>query len=133
MEIVAAKRGLRKVVEAMQKAKKLATVADVLVRMRELLRRGWTQGHFATSAGGRDVDALSVSAARFCLNGAWNRATHDLTASLKVAGTVQSLVWGCVPNFQRPTTFNDAKGRKKSEVIAVVSCAIEKARAQEAT
>ena len=105
--------------------KKKSTAIDVLKRMRTLLRKGWTQHWFAKNAKGSfrwegDADVVS-----FCLVGAMNRACRDLGATKQ---GVALLLRKSLPTRKHGLTeFNDAKGRKKSEVIAVVIRAIEKA------
>lgn len=107
--------------------KKDPTVVDLLKRTRALLRKGWTQGTYARSKGGRKVSHDSKSAVSFDLYGAVNRAAAEIAGNL--FSPVVRLLKRCLPAWETIDTFNDAPGRKKSEVIAVVSRAIEKAEA----
>lgn len=108
----------------MPKEKK-PTVVDVLKRMKALLRKGWTQEAAARNELGKAVPSRDATAVRFCLIGAEVRASHELAASFSVNSRVETLVRMCTNGSV--AGFNDAKGRKKSEIIAVVDCAIKKA------
>ena len=115
----------------MAKRKSKPTVVDVLKRMRVLLRRGWTQGYYAHSKTGRQVEFYSKSAARFCLIGAEHRALTDLNAhDLGLNRPVQALIAKCakVPRIEI-VAYNDNPKRKKSEILQVVNCAIKTATA----
>lgn len=106
--------------------KKEPTVIDVLKRMRTLLRKGWTQKTSARGRTGRPVKSESPRAVSFCLIGAESRAGHDL--GFEQFNLTSFLLRSCTPDGDR-VGFNDTDGRKKSEVLAVVDCAIKKAQA----
>lgn len=111
--------------------KKQPTVTDVLKRMKTLLtKKGWVQGYFAKTRTGKICEAHSRAAVGYCLVGARLKASEDLGASYDDQGAdVDYLLRKCFPRRQSITSFNDAKGRKKSEVLAVVDCAIKKSLA----
>lgn len=112
-------------------AKKDITAVQFLRRMKAILRKGWVQDDYAVSARGKSVDVGSARAVKFCLLGAEDRAYHELRRHCCGPETVEKAhrtIQKCLP----PKTigivqFNDAKGRKKSEVLAVIDCAIKKA------
>lgn len=113
-------------------SKKEPTEIDVLKRMKYLLRRGWTQFTNARGKTGREVDDESSRAVAFCLYGAAHRAVADLNGSPELNGNIDRRIRMCTGRLPI-SIYNDKRGRKKSEVIAVVDCAIKKAREQEAT
>ena len=109
--------------------KKTPTVIDVLKRMRTLLRKGWTQHAAAVTERGRVVPTVSPQAARFCLVGAEMRAAYDLGV-YDLKQRTEKLIRRRIRSRSGQdgiADYNDTKGRKKSEILAVVSCAIEKA------
>lgn len=110
--------------------KKDVTVVDVLKRMRTLLRKGWSQGNYAHTASGYRCAVWSPGAASFCLIGAHRRAVIELQTAFGNAQQSLKLIANCakVDGEFGIYGYNDAKGRKKSEIIKVVSCAIEKAQ-----
>lgn len=109
--------------------KKNPTARDVLVRMRTLLRKGWTQGGYARARNGHHVDYESTAAVRFCLLGASRRATSDLRADCGYQAT--ALIRRCLPAESTGIVgFNDAKTTKKTDVLKVVNCAIKKAESK---
>lgn len=114
-------------------AKKVPTVIDVLKRMRTILRKGWTQDEFAINAKGQSVISSSPNAVKFCLLGAKTRVLDELDPVKPwiLDESVNDLLLQCIrPCFRYIPDFNDAPGRKKSEILKVVSCAIEKAQAK---
>lgn len=112
--------------------KKDPTVVDVLKRMRSILRKGWTQKEMARNAKGQKVRATHPEATEFCLAGAQYRALADIDPAMPwtTECCVEDLIRLCVQRCGGDSVviFNDAPERKKSEVIAVVTCAIEKAQ-----
>lgn len=109
------------------------TVVEVLKRMRTLLRKGWTQGTYARTVDNYCCASWSKDGVQFCLVGAQRRAANDLKAFGQTNRTL-SLIAKCADlksdDEGAITKYNDVEGRKKSEVIAVVTCAIKKAEEQ---
>lgn len=107
---------------------KTITSADVLKRMRAILQKGWTKGYYARGKSGRIVEPDSKAAVRYCLTGARLRATIDLKCEHVIENRVRRLIIECLPQRNvNVEAFNDALGTKKSDVMAVVNCAIQKA------
>lgn len=104
---------------------KQVTVVDVLKRMRVLLRKGWTQGTLARGVSKCPVNYSGRAARSFCLMGARERAQQDLKVGHSLSYEAELLIVDCAGG--NDVAFNDAKGRKKSEIIAVVDCAIKQA------
>jgi len=105
----------------------------VLARAKNLLaNRGWTQGVFARDKNGREVSAGDSKATRFCINGAIDRACRGIkngsaraAAWSKAADAVQR----AVPKPFGAVGYNDATGRKRKEMIALLDEAIKLAKA----
>lgn len=106
--------------------KKQPTVVDVLKRMKALLRKGWTQKAEARTANGKEVPPESSTAVRFCLIGARERVLRTCKFDHIGMYEVRRLLEQCT-NGMGVEAYNDAKNRKKSEVLAVVDCAIKAA------
>lgn len=107
--------------------KKIAA-ADVLKRMRTLLRRGWTQGCGARSGRGREVAFYSPKAVAWCIYGANNKACFDLNADHNLSIRVSRVLLQCLPKGEHLLAhWNDQQGRVKKDVITLVDCAIKKA------
>src|SRR5690242_5528467 len=92
----------------------------ILTRAANILAKGWTQGYYAKSESGHCIESNDSRAVRFCAVGALQRASlelgvgqdavDDIAKELRNFGRVNNGVGGLV-------SWNDAKGRKKSEVI----------------
>ena len=102
--------------------KKETTDRDVLRYMRRVLRKGWTQKARARDADGRSVNDHSRRAVSFSLHGAFLRAMIALKWSYRTE-LMAILRKECGDGHLK--WFNDAPGRTKKEVIAVVDRAIE--------
>lgn len=117
-------------------AEKRVAAVDVLRRMRTILRKGWVQGYYAKDPRGDMAFTDEKNAVAFCLVGAQMRAVDDLHAD-DLRRTTARLIQSCLPRGCKrrladgrdpQVAFNDAKGRKKSEILKVVDCAIAKAK-----
>ncbi len=100
----------------------MSKLLNDLIEVRHRISKGWTRGHWARTSGGRPVDYLHPRAVRFCITGAIGKVVPDTRQlSVKIALREQTdsshLVW-----------FNDAGGRTKAEVIALVDRAIGAAK-----
>lgn len=89
---------------------------EILLAARKLIRKGWTQNTHARGRSKRAVHYNSRSAVCFCLDGALLRAGDN--------GRAYDFLRQFDPS---PIAFNDTPGRKKSEVIALLTKAIEAA------
>jgi len=94
---------------------------------------GWTQGVLARGNTGRQVQSNSRVAVSFCLYGAESRAATELEADGNVKSKAELAIQRCIRKRTRKrgyvsiSGFNDQPTRKKSEILAVVDCAIKKA------
>ena len=92
-----------------------ATV-EKLKKARGLIAKGWCQGVWAKTKGGRNVSPHDSRAVRFCALGACRRSStrssyfHTLSA--------------LVPDGGALAAFNDKKDTKRSDVIALFDWAI---------
>lgn len=95
--------------------------------MKSLLRKGWTQHTSARSASNRIVSFTSKAAVKFCLSGAASRAALELNAPSYER--ITNIIYRSLgrKGYYGIAFFNDAEGRKKSEILAVVDHAIVKA------
>lgn len=93
---------------------------DVLRAMREIIENGWCQGAHARSSSGVSVRPESSYGESYCLTGAALRVTNDFEDRLPAYMAIRSVIGGV-----DITTFNDAYGRTKGQVIAAIDSAIE--------
>lgn len=100
-------------------AKKLS-VLQVLRKARARVARGWCQRDLAKTKGGRSCNPTDKEAARFCAYGALDSLGYDTADATLVLRTF-------VPRGHI-ASFNDAPGRKKSEVVALFDKAIAKVK-----
>ena len=109
----------------MTKTIRTAVVAG-LVRTREFLKKGWTQGWFAKTASGRDCGAESSDASCWCLSGALQRAFQDESSSEAEDRAASSLRW----TIRRKSIadWNDAKRRTQTQVVGAVTRTIARLR-----
>lgn len=100
-------------------------VQKMLVGVKELLskRGAWAQGQ-------RKIIKDNGQPA-YCLLGAFDEVNKKSWVTITDIKTAQVLVQECIKGFTKKydgiITFNDADGRKKKDVIAVLDCAIDKA------
>lgn len=100
-----------------------AAMRAVLIRTRELVAQGWTQGAWARDARGAAVQWFDPNACEWCLGGAFKKALsldrrpgeHQIGGLLFLG----SLMWG-EPNIQKATDWNDYPGRAQDEVLALL-------------
>ena len=106
----------------------MQSATEILIAARELIAdpAHWTQTFYARDADGIFTDVLDEAACKFCGYGAVLRATnsHDWTdASVRAAFLLERVVG---PSF---ASWQDARKRTHSEVLAAFDRAIELARA----
>lgn len=101
-------------------------VVAVLNRAAELVERGWVQCVSALDWDGRAVSPLDPAAVCFCLSGAVTRATCDVArGSFGVELNAREVIAKTLPPpYRRLPGFNDASGRTKADVIAVLRLAV---------
>lgn len=86
---------------------------------RILVEKGWTQGYFAKNAAGENVRLDSEEAESFCVLGAAFRAAGCRNESFIRAALIAAAPAG------EPAEYNDAPGRTKEEVLALIDKAKE--------
>ncbi len=109
----------------------MTSISDKLKQARELLAKGWTQHVSARGPDGYAADALDDRAVCWCIYGAISHVANVNT------NDEWSLLWkpvqdACIaigytdsPGTKNgPVKFNDAPGRTKEEVLAMLDCAI---------
>jgi hypothetical protein len=106
-----------------------ASVLRTLIRIRRLIRKGWTQKRYARNAEGTGVNRFSGEAVRYCLDGARFKALSELNCNNPTA--VRVAIRNCIPGNQNAIRFNDSPTTKKSDVLRVLDCAIERAKEME--
>ena len=87
-------------------------VVAALKRMRRLLDRGWIQGRLSTDKG-------------YCLLGAWTAETENGSRVRRSTGQIIDRLIG----HSGWPAWNDAKGRTKRHVLALIDKAIRRAEA----
>jgi len=109
---------------------------DVIKKGKEVLLKadGLAKGCFAESAYGNPCLYTDESAVRFCAIGACKRATGGLDEPLFKGEPFSDLAWAYLDRAARRrgkkglgynvVVFNDRKGRKKEEVVAMFDYAI---------
>lgn len=102
-------------------------VIKVLKGAKKLLRRkgGWTRGAAARNADKYQVDSTHGDAVSSCLVGASYRAADDLKLSILDAERAVQSLNKAVGFGGRAVAFNDAQGRKKCKVLALIDKAIK--------
>ena len=103
------------------------TAAELLKCAKNIAKRGWCQGAYARTKGGRETTVDSKSAAKFCMIGSLERCSGGLSGPrYKAAYRLLSRVCpsGAI------ATFNDAPGRKKQEVLVKYDEAIKLAKSK---
>lgn len=116
-------------------------VVRFLRAVRALLERGWATGTDACDADGNPVHLRSVTACAFCLRGAILRAEADAEPAWRLSDSAFVAITKAIyahlsrdigaDEFQGDemipivTHFNDANGRTKADVLAVVDAAID--------
>ncbi len=102
----------------------MSYVREALVRARELIALGWTQGTYAEDEDGAEISFADPQAVCFCLAGAVKAATgtppHD-----KIAAVFQALADGI--GGMALIAWNDAELRTQDEVLALFDAAIANA------
>lgn len=93
------------------------TPADVLEKAADLLMySGWCQGFYAKDIKGRKVLERDPSACRFCAIGAVLRVGRGHAEAVRGAyAALQRVVPG-----ERIAKWNDAPGRRRTEVVATM-------------
>lgn len=91
------------------------TPAAFLRCAKAILRKGWTQGWFATAADGSRVDAADPKAVKFCMLGAMQKCAQG-QKSMEVYFEARNALILSVPHRDVPN-FNDAGCRTLEEVL----------------
>jgi len=86
---------------------------------RILVEKGWTQGYFAKNAAGENVRLDSEEAKSFCVLGA-----AFLAAGCRNESFIRAALIAAAPAGE-PAEYNDAPGRTKEEVLALIDKAKE--------
>lgn len=97
------------------------TTLQVLRKARALIKKGWTQGAFARRKNGHTTEDDSAAAVKFCVRGAINRVARfgEWQVASKCLQDALDDPWRSL------VEFNDAKGRKRAEVVALFDRAIK--------
>lgn len=108
----------------------MVTTLDILLRTKELITCGWTQGAFWRDRHGK-VCLDHKHANCFCLSGARRAAAKELNAigtdaSVRASELLKIAAGGAV------IEFNDAPGRTHKEVLDVIGVAIAAAEKEAA-
>ena len=103
---------------------------EVLQQARALLARpkGWTRKSNARDAKGKAVNLDAPDAVSFCMTGAMRHVTPDFGSSLEYRDAFAAIQDTLVPTERDPypVAWNDARGRKKTEVLAVMKATIDR-------
>lgn len=104
-------------------ARKSETV-EILKAMRVKLANGWTQGVAARNANGVEVLSVDPKACSYCLMGAlWSlgKVRRKSAVEIELIQTLRDAgIKAMLP------TYNDAPGRTKEEILALVDKTIER-------
>lgn len=104
-------------------------VLALLVRGRELIEGGWTQGVFARIPSGTWADVMHPEASAFCSTGALWRAQYERTPAITIEGhanVIVAVTWlGMVVGCSVPS-WNDDPCRTKQEVVDAFNLAIQR-------
>jgi hypothetical protein len=110
----------------------VSPAVDLLLRSRELVADGWTQGADARAADGREVDPWADDAAAWSLLGALVAALEEQEARsggelpLGDLADAPHALAGCVDDDSL-TVWNDESRRSGAEVKAALAAAAEEA------
>lgn len=104
-------------------------VIQRLKRAKELLEKGWCQGHLARTKGGVLTDVYGPEAEAFCLLGACMRAEWEAdTTGTAWVGVDELLAYETEDRgYADLASYNDRPERTKEDVLALVANAIQKA------
>lgn len=103
----------------MTKRHKLAAI-KMLVKARQLLRKGWCQWATARNAGGVWTGVRDCDAVAFCSYGAICAVGPNGIGSQPATAAIEATVDGEI------TKFNDAPGRTKRQVIGAFTRTIKR-------
>lgn len=106
-----------------------------LRRVRNLIRKGWTKGMYASDSDGQYIPYWESGACRFCLMGAILRAKMELGSSIRNDDLVMAresirsnepLVFGpkSYEFSEMAVKWNDSDGIKKSDIDSVLAKSI---------
>lgn len=104
------------------------TELEHLKKMRDLLAKGWTQGALARNRSGRKVRVKSNKAASFCIMGAHYHVRRMTSGKTMLDALFIAAVELNIPSL---TSWNDARNRTQSEVLALIDRAIEIAETEQ--
>ena len=103
---------------------------DTLLRVKDLLEKGWTQGQLAEDIEGDEVSVCSPRATHFCLLGAVRREAHEdykRYENLLYQNLKQLLDKPLSEYAEGRSTladWNDSSLRQKSDVIGLIDACI---------
>lgn len=108
------------------------TTAEILRASLELLEDPdhWTQGVFARDRAGNSVKPWDPDACRWCMEGAPEKVGFGHPHAVDVTTRLLNDALGRGTNTNA-AHYNDATGRRHSEVLAVIRRAIDLAEAEE--
>ena len=99
------------------------TTSETLIKARHLIEQGWCQGA---------LFKLSKGKTRYCIAGALREAKYQVDRSPGLAIDCHNAIFAA--SGIKPTDiaeFNDAPGRKKSQILKLMDDAIELAKRKE--
>lgn len=104
-------------------------VVAVLEKARVLIKKGWTQGRYAADKNNQTTPFYTNEASKFCVLGALSRAGMEIYITPYDEKAVENIIRNCLPsNSVGLASYNDEPKRKKSEMVALLTKAIEKVK-----
>jgi hypothetical protein len=107
------------------------TPTTFLKKVRKFIERGWCQGYFALNKEGREVDARSRSACKWCLIGAICKTTPDIRF-LHIKNIVENELDKDICSRARSQHqnsiegWNDKPGRTQKQVLNLIDRVLKK-------
>lgn len=103
----------------------MTTTREILVKARDYIERGWSQGHYARTAAGRQTDEDDALAASWCPLGAIMMAAPDSVRLRDDAGDALCVAIGAEgKSGSTIPEWNDAAERTQADVLAAFDRAI---------
>lgn len=119
----------------MSKPSEVEGILEDLQEVRSLISAGWCQNKHARDSSGADVGILSIDASSYCLLGAVQRVTllkysgEEITKRyIDLASRLQSAIRVIDESHTTVASWNDARERKKEEVLSAIDKAIDGVR-----